>query len=271
MYIASNKKQSRATIGHHRFDLGDFLVKTKSGKIFLHRSNTKKKKKNRDLRQRRKKTSPILNGLSLADGKRDYGISFADAIGKRNYEIPFADGQRDHGLTFTDGEKDYGLTFTDGERDYGLNLTNQRYDGVDVSSTSSRYKAGCGKMRIRRNVNNLTKAETERLVSAINDLIRRGGYVEVANIHGSPKVICPPISCCPHRANRDNPGNLKFMPWHRLYMAQMEEELGEPLPYWDWTENQEIPDLWKNIKEGLQNKRELETSCRCTIVIVVIL
>ena len=199
MYMASNKKQSRSNIGHHRFDLGDFLVKTKSGKIFLHRSNTmKKKKKNRDPGQRRRKTSPILDGLSFADGKRDYGISFADAIGKRNYEIPFADGQRDHGLTFTDGERDYGLSFTDGEKDYGLNLTNQRYDGVDVDSTSSRYKAGCGKMRIRRNVNNLTKAETERLVSAINDLIRSGGYVEVANIHGSPKVICPPISCCPH-------------------------------------------------------------------------
>ena len=31
-------------------------------------------------------------------------------------------------------------------------------------------------------------------------------------------------------------------------MAQMEEELGEPLPYWDWTEDPEIPDLWERTR-----------------------
>ena len=43
-----------------------------------------------------------------------------------------------------------------------------------------------------------------------------------------------------------------FLPWHRLYMAQMEEELGEALPYWDWTEDKEVPDLWEEIKAPMK-------------------
>ena len=41
-------------------------------------------------------------------------------------------------------------------------------------------------------------------------------------------------------------------------MVQMEEELGEALPYWDWTEDGEIPDLWEGIrapiKEGVSSQ-----------------
>ena len=43
-------------------------------------------------------------------------------------------------------------------------------------------------------------------------------------------------------------------------MVQMEEELGEPIPYWDWTEDKELPDLWEGInaplKEGITSKCE---------------
>ena len=35
-------------------------------------------------------------------------------------------------------------------------------------------------------------------------------------------------------------------------MAQMEEELGEALPYWDWTEDKEVPDLWEEIKAPMK-------------------
>ena len=35
-------------------------------------------------------------------------------------------------------------------------------------------------------------------------------------------------------------------------MAQMEDELGEALPYWDWTEDREIPDLWEGIRAPIK-------------------
>ena len=35
-------------------------------------------------------------------------------------------------------------------------------------------------------------------------------------------------------------------------MAQMEDELGEALPYWDWTEDAEIPDLWEGIRAPIK-------------------
>ena len=42
-------------------------------------------------------------------------------------------------------------------------------------------------------------------------------------------------------------------------MAQMEDELGEALPFWDWTEDGEIPDLWEGIKAPI---KEGEKSCK---------
>ena len=86
-------------------------------------------------------------------------------------------------------------------------------------------------------------------------LIDSGRYQEIGNFHGGPPTICPETilgHCCSH-------GPL-LLPWHRLYMAQMEEELGEALPYWDWTEDAEVPDLWEGIrapiKEGMSSACE---------------
>ena len=31
-------------------------------------------------------------------------------------------------------------------------------------------------------------------------------------------------------------------------MVQMEDEPGEALPYWDWTEDKDVPDLWEEIR-----------------------
>ena len=95
----------------------------------------------------------------------------------------------------------------------------------------------------------LEEAEKKKLVSAMEALIEKGRYQDLANFHGEPKGICPEGErggfCCPHGVNA-------FLAWHRLYIVQMEEELGEPVPYWDWTKDAELPDLWNNIKEKVQ-------------------
>ena len=86
---------------------------------------------------------------------------------------------------------------------------------------------------------------------------REKGMMHLGSMHGGPKKgeggrsYCPdPVpgpggnekadTCCIHIT----PG---FLPWHRLYMTQMEDALGMALPYWDWTANGQIPDLWEGL------------------------
>ena len=76
-------------------------------------------------------------------------------------------------------------------------------------------------------MNSLTEDEKDRLVEAMNRLIDSGRYADgVANIHGGPTEICPDKGeqgdldhrmCCGH-------GNT-LLPWHRLYMVQVEGQL----------------------------------------------
>ena len=109
---------------------------------------------------------------------------------------------------------------------------------------------------MRRNVNSLDPGHRERLKNAMRALIGNGTrYQDIGNYHGGPMTICIGKSCCPH-------GDNTFNPWHRLYMAQMEDELGEALPYWDWTEHGEIPDLWEEIKAPIKDG---ESSWSCEL------
>ena len=111
---------------------------------------------------------------------------------------------------------------------------------------------GCGKgRRVRQNVNSLSEAEKGRLVSALESLIESGRYEEVGNIHGAPVSICSDF-CCDH--------DYLLLPWHRLYMAQMEGELGEALPYWNWTEDEQLPGLWEGIKAPI--KKGASSHCK---------
>ena len=98
---------------------------------------------------------------------------------------------------------------------------------------------------MRKNVNSLSRQESRRLVSALQSAIRRGEYQNVGNYHGAPTNLCDGQPCCPH-------GNETFLPWHRLFMVHMEEELGEALPYWDWTEDGAVPSLWEGIQAPIQ-------------------
>ena len=50
--------------------------------------------------------------------------------------------------------------------------------------------------------------------------------------------------CCVHGPWTGNVSSM-FLPWHRLYVVQMEAALGEPIPYWDWTVGPPaVPDFW---------------------------
>ena len=120
------------------------------------------------------------------------------------------------------------------------------YPGLDEDT-----KHGCSKKKKRRNVNSLNVEEKGRLVSALQRLIESGRFLDLGNVHGAPlHQICPNSPngmCCIHNQEVE-----LFLPWHRLYMAQMEEELGEALPFWDWTVDKDVPDLWEEIKAPMK-------------------
>ena len=119
-----------------------------------------------------------------------------------------------------------------------------REDRVFCTSKSCRRNCKDG-VRIRKNINSLSRQERIRLVSALQSSIQRGEFQKVGNYHGAPTSLCGGQPCCPHGTNA-------FLPWHRLFMVHMEEELGDALPYWDWTEEGEVPSLWESIKAPIQ-------------------
>ena len=57
----------------------------------------------------------------------------------------------------------------------------------------------------------------------------------------SRRVREPDGFCCDHEDDG-------FLAWHRLNLVQMEEVLGEALPYWDWTETdyEQVSDFWRS-------------------------
>ena len=113
----------------------------------------------------------------------------------------------------------------------------------------------------------LTEDEKQRLRSAMQGLIndKTDGMEHFGSIHGGPNGTGPIAPYCP-KAELDGmadniccihimPG---FLPWHRLYMKQMEDALGMALPYWDWTVNGTLPDLWEGLnptfRDGVWSK-----------------
>ena len=98
-------------------------------------------------------------------------------------------------------------------------------------------------------MNFLSDKEKSKLVSAMNRLIKSGRYLQLGNIHGGPLEanVCPGLTenitlqegaggCCRHDKHY-------LLPWHRLFIAHVEDELGEALPYWDWSVDRKVPDL----------------------------
>ena len=106
----------------------------------------------------------------------------------------------------------------------------------------------------------LSNEEQQRLAAALTRLIDSGKFVNLSNFHGYPPNVCPDLRqqvCCPHNGPT-------FLPWHRLFMVQMEEELGEALPYWDWTEDAELPRFWSESS----GRASVTTLALCPLMIL---
>jgi len=265
--------------------VGD-LIRTKSGKVFLGRSSKKTlspktdavegreideikgssgvhNRKSKNYRSRKSKRNRsrinwrrICFTVSQRPNWCDRPNPFKNA-GRANYKIL----QHIHKNCCSTGREPPTTTTTEvPDTTTSATTTTSVTDSIDPVTTTTTSTttdttttveetntSGCkGVKRVRKNVKKLTSAERQKLVTAMETLIGKGNrYVDLANFHGGPPNICNGDYCCPHREPT-------FFPWHRLYMAQMEDELGEALPYWDWTEDAEIPDLWEGIRAPIK-------------------
>ena len=123
-------------------------------------------------------------------------------------------------------------------------------------------------------MNSLSANEKRKLASAMNRLIEKGRYIDIGSFQSA--FICKKnrnwvseknVDFCNERGELD--GSISYpdiysikvdtLPWHRLFMVQMEDELGEALPYWDWTVDKDVPDLWEEIRAPM--KPPLKSKC----------
>jgi tyrosinase len=99
------------------------------------------------------------------------------------------------------------------------------------------------RLRVRKNQKNLTPVEWARFIHAIEALASAGmpspTYAEFVDIHNQAMTTPTGMSWGAH-------GGLKFLTWHREYLAKLEARLImiNPLvtiPYWNWVEDRAIP------------------------------
>jgi len=95
----------------------------------------------------------------------------------------------------------------------------------------------------RKNQSVLSPTEQARFLDAISTLNQRRSGV---SIYGRLVSIHADMSHDMH--NMDATGQQRFLPWHRVYLYQLEQQLQRihpdvAIPYWDWTEpaEQAIP------------------------------
>jgi len=97
--------------------------------------------------------------------------------------------------------------------------------------------------RIRKNQKDLSAVEWARFIHAIESLaesdIPSPTYEEFVDIHDRAMMTSEGMMWGAH-------GGLKFLPWHREYLAKLEARLImiNPLvsiPYWNWVEDRAIP------------------------------
>ena len=100
----------------------------------------------------------------------------------------------------------------------------------------------------RENQSEITESKKKKFIEALKTLFKNGQYAELVSIHSDSR----------HRHHfsgetEDVPG--RFLPWHRLFLYELENRLNNGLnskdiriPYWDWTKDRGVPELVNDLK-----------------------
>jgi tyrosinase len=117
-------------------------------------------------------------------------------------------------------------------------------------------------MPVRRNVASLSAPERAALVAAIKamktrpdpDGVASNQYDKYVLQHSLTMRTPSPPNTDPNICNMAHRGP-SFCPWHREFLRRFEQDLGVPLPYWDWAADEasgspETAPVWGNDLMG---------------------
>lgn len=113
---------------------------------------------------------------------------------------------------------------------------------------------------IRKNASQMGKAEKERFLSAIKTLNSIKAYGNQVVHHTKHELYLI------HSMNGPK-GAMRFLPWHRIYIFELEEMLqafepGISIPYWDWENERQIPEWLNNFTPDVPSDNETFTVIR---------
>lgn len=96
---------------------------------------------------------------------------------------------------------------------------------------------------LRKNQANMTTDERQRFLNALTTLIDNGTFGRFVQDHAGPTGDFE----FRNHAFRPPFGAMRFLPWHRAYLINLERELQAVdlsvfIPYWRWTVSRDIPD-----------------------------
>ncbi len=123
----------------------------------------------------------------------------------------------------------------------------------EIEDRANASREQVGDIKQRKRLSTLSEEELTALREAFRlakEISDSRGFGHFASLHGFPEP-----GYCEH-------GNQLFLPWHRGYLYYFEQSLqdlvpGVTLPWWDWTEDQEIPEAYAAEKDPAGNPNPL--------------
>ncbi len=108
---------------------------------------------------------------------------------------------------------------------------------------------------IRRDEATLTMQQKNDFNQVISQLIADGSYQELVDIHGEM-----PMMYMHAMQNFSSDGAVRFLPWHRVYLYELEKLIAQydptiKIPYWNWIENPRIPE-WVDQQNAIRDFQE---------------
>lgn len=122
---------------------------------------------------------------------------------------------------------------------------------AEYQGSINEYRFQKGELRQRMNIDCMTTAQLEKLRHAFEQVYALNDWPEDARSYNNMALI---------HQNHCQHGWERFLPWHRIYIYEMEQVLQDfcpdvTLPYWDWTMPQyrpSHPELGEIIPPSLQ-------------------
>ena len=96
----------------------------------------------------------------------------------------------------------------------------------------------------RKNQKVLSKKEWDTFINAINSMhgtrAKSPAYREFVDIHVQAMSHMG-MSWRVHSMRQMGMIGVNFLAWHRHYLMAFEDRLGQPIPYWDWINDPQVP------------------------------